>query len=161
MVASLDIKKRLLGKYACSETSLQRTPPGSQNSGHFREVSVTYRFFPNRLTVLQKTALGYQGIVQSTSRCVKSLVLGKEKAQREYVRGFHVYKTIQKRVASWRVFVMRERANQQSGQKCRCLLWFVLILTVKKSWLAMCKRNLQDCIHVSIPALLRFGHLCN
>ena len=41
------------------------------------------------------------------------------------------------------------------------LLWLVLTLTVKERWLDMCNRNLHDCIRVSIPALLRFGHLCN
>ena len=41
------------------------------------------------------------------------------------------------------------------------LLWLVLIFTVNKSWLAMWSRNLHDCIHVCIPAPLRFEHLCN
>ena len=59
----------------------------------------------------------------------------------------------------WRVFVMRERANQRSGQEC--CSWFVLILTVKEKWLSMYNRNLQDYIHISIPAPLPFGHLCN
>ena len=30
------------------------------------------------------------------------------------------------------------------------LLWFVLILTVKKRWFALGNRNLHDCIYVSI-----------
>ena len=37
------------------------------------------------------------------------------------------------------------------------LLWFVLILTVKKRWFVMCNRNLHDCIHVSIPAPFHFN----
>ena len=41
------------------------------------------------------------------------------------------------------------------------LLWFLLILTVKKRWLVMCNRNLHDCIHVFILAPLHFGHLSN
>ena len=41
------------------------------------------------------------------------------------------------------------------------MLWFVLILTVKKRWLALCNRNLHDCIYVSIPAPLRFGRIFN
>ena len=40
------------------------------------------------------------------------------------------------------------------------LLWLVLILTVKKSWLAMNSGNLYVFIHVSIPASLCFGNLC-
>ena len=35
------------------------------------------------------------------------------------------------------------------------LLWFVLILNVKKIWLTLCNRNLHDFIYVSIPAPLR------
>ena len=40
------------------------------------------------------------------------------------------------------------------------VLWCVLILNVNMRWLAMCNRNLHDCINVSIPVPLRFGHLC-
>ena len=36
---------------------------------------------------------------------------------------------------------------------------FVLILTVQEKWLSMCNRNLHDCIDISIPVPLRFGHL--
>ena len=36
---------------------------------------------------------------------------------------------------------------------------FVLILTVEDKWLSMCNRNLHDCIDISIPVPLRFGHL--
>ena len=38
-------------------------------------------------------------------------------------------------------------------------LWFVVILTVKNRWLPICGRNLYDYVHVSIPALWRFGHV--
>ena len=40
-------------------------------------------------------------------------------------------------------------------------LGFVLILTVEEKWLSMSNKNLHDCIHISIPEPLRFGHLCN
>ena len=55
----------------------------------------------------------------------------------------------------WRVCGLREKARQRM-----LLLWFVLILAVKKWWLALCKINLHDCMHVSLPTSLRFGHLC-
>ena len=32
------------------------------------------------------------------------------------------------------------------------LLRFIIILTVKNRWLAVCNRNLHDSIHASIPA---------
>ena len=51
--------------------------------------------------------------------------------------------------------------NQSRKLTIMLLLWFVLILSVKKRWLAMCNRVFYDCIDVSIPALLCFGHLCN
>ena len=35
------------------------------------------------------------------------------------------------------------------------------IPTVKKRWLAMKDKNLHDCIHVSLLAVLRFRDLCN
>ena len=39
-------------------------------------------------------------------------------------------------------------------------LWFLLIFTVKEKWSSMYNRNLHDCIHISIPVPLRFGHPC-
>ena len=48
--------KHLLSFY--SETSLQRTPTGSQNSVRYREVSATKRLFLNWLILLQKLTLG-------------------------------------------------------------------------------------------------------
>ena len=48
--------KHLLSFY--SETSLQRTPTGSQNSVRYREVSATTRLFLNWLILLQKLTLG-------------------------------------------------------------------------------------------------------
>ena len=56
----------------------------------------------------------------------------------------------------------RNAWNSQSRKlTIMLLLWFVLILSVKKRWLAMCNRVFYDCIDVSIPAPLCFGHLCN
>ena len=56
----------------------------------------------------------------------------------------------------------RNAWNSQSRKlTIMLLLWFVLILSVKKRWLAMCNRILYDCIDVSIPAPSCFGHLCN
>ena len=58
----------------------------------------------------------------------------------------------------WKVFAMRERANQQSGEECCCCermlnAVFILILTLKERWLTtMWNRNLNDCIYVSISA---------
>ena len=52
-----------------------------------------------------------------------------------------------------------ERANQRNWQECCCCGWYYF--TINKSWLAMWSRNLHDYIHVSIPAPLRFEHLCN
>ena len=58
----------------------------------------------------------------------------------------------------WKVFAMRERANQQSGEEyCYCERMVngvvVLILTVKKKWLTIkWNGNLRDCIDVSISA---------
>ena len=49
--------KHLLSFY--SETSLQRTPTGSQNSVRYREVSATKRLFLNWLILLQKLTLGW------------------------------------------------------------------------------------------------------
>ena len=37
-------------------------------------------------------------------------------------------------------------------------LWLVVILTVKKRWLAICSRNLYDIIHVFFPAQWRMRH---
>ena len=34
-------------------------------------------------------------------------------------------------------------------------------IIVKKIWLALCNRNLHDCINVSVPAPLRFGRIFN
>ena len=34
------------------------------------------------------------------------------------------------------------------------------VVLTKKRWLVMRNRNLHDCIHVSIPIPLCFGHLC-
>ena len=48
--------KHLLSFY--SETSLQRTPTGSQNSVRYRQVSATKRLFLNWLILLQKLTLG-------------------------------------------------------------------------------------------------------
>ena len=53
--------KHLLSFY--SETSLQGTPTGSQNSARYREVSATKRLFLNWLILLQKLTLGCWGIV--------------------------------------------------------------------------------------------------
>ena len=47
----------------------------------------------------------------------------------------------------WQVFAMHKRVNER--------------ITLKGSWLTICNRNLNDCIHVSIPISLRVGHLCN
>ena len=56
----------------------------------------------------------------------------------------------------------RNTWNSQSRKlTIMLLLWFVLILSVKKRWLAMYNRILYHCIDVSIPAPLRFGYLCN
>ena len=40
-----------------SETSLQRTPSGPQNSARHREVSATQKFFLNWLSFIQKVTL--------------------------------------------------------------------------------------------------------
>ena len=60
-----------------SETSLQRTPSGPENSVRYREVSATWRFFLNWLILLQKFALGCCGIVPLNPKSVKRL--GKER----------------------------------------------------------------------------------
>ena len=41
--------------------------------------------------------------------------------------------------------------SQPIKWKRMLLLWFVLILAIKEGWLAMCDRNIHDCIDVSIP----------
>ena len=55
--------------------------------------------------------------------------------------------------------------NVWKSQPTKCakmlLQWFVLTLTVKKRWLSMCNWNFHDCVHVSMPAPLCFGYLCN
>ena len=55
--------------------------------------------------------------------------------------------------------VCNARKSQPTKWTIMLLLCSILILTIKKRWLAMCNRNLHDCIHVSIPHSLRFGHL--
>ena len=53
--------------------------------------------------------------------------------------------------------VCSARKSQSTEWKWMPLLWFVLIRSVKRGdW-----PYFFDCIYVSIPAPLRFGHLCN
>ena len=62
----------------------------------------------------------------------------------------------------WLTSVCNAWNDQPSKWKRRMLLlWFVLILTVKKKVVAICNRNINDCILVYNPASLHFGHLCN
>ena len=51
--------------------------------------------------------------------------------------------------------------NQPTKWTRTLFWWFVLFLTVKKRWLAMCNKNLHECGHISIPVPLHFEHLFN
>ena len=51
--------------------------------------------------------------------------------------------------------------SQPTNWTWMSLLWFALILTVKKMWFALYNRNLHDYVYVYIPPSLRFRHLCN
>ena len=81
----------------------------------------------------------------------------RQTALRKYIRGYRVYMIICKSLVDESLHCMKEPTKWIR----MLLLWFVLIHTVKKKWLAMCSGNLYDCIHVSVPAPLRFERLYN
>ena len=105
-------------------------------------MSVTWRFFPNWLILLQKPTLGCYGIEQLTSSVSRDRCWGKKESKD--IRGYHVYKMTWKTMAGACFQCMKEPTNKVDR-----------ILTVKKMWLVMCNKNLHDGIHVFIPAPLR------
>ena len=90
-------------------------------------------------------------LAKLTPKCVENQVLGEERSQGQYIRGYHVYMTIWEPLAS----VFNAWKSQPRKLTRMLLLWFVLFLTVKKKWSTMWNKNLHDYIHASIPAPLR------
>ena len=80
-----------------------------------------------------------------------------EENLRQYIRESHVYMIIWKPLVGEFLQCVEKLTNEVEKNTVAVVC---ANSHYKRRWLAVCNR-LHDCIHVSIPALLSFGHICN